>query len=341
MINGMTDNILVIGDAHFKDSLSYSEYVQDKRIPEKKEILDFIVESAKDCHSVVFMGDNLNSKNNSSETIRSFTEFVERFNDKQVYILLGNHEKKGNGQSALDFMKEIKKDNWNIMSTPTKIGEFTFLPYMSKVELGVSSDAEASQIVVDKYLTGGSILFAHHVISDTFGNQYGMSSNEFTKEIIIPKQIAESRYNRVIAGHIHHPQEHGKTIITGSVFTDQVGEKEKFIWKVSSDGSEYKKIKLPCREIVKHVWNGDVPMVPLNSIVKCIVDDKKYNVEEIKASLTRFDAYVLLEQYPNERKKIHFDSGMIDFSIESLLEIYAKEKKLDVNALMEGYSMIK
>jgi len=66
----------IIGDAHFKDNLSYSEYVKDQRIPEKKEILDFIIKSFSDCDSVVFMGDNLNSKNNSSEVIREFVEFV-------------------------------------------------------------------------------------------------------------------------------------------------------------------------------------------------------------------------------------------------------------------------
>ncbi len=151
--------ILVIGDAHFKDNLSYSEYVEDQRIPEKAKILDFIVASAKDCNSIIFMGDNMNSKNNSAESIREFTAFVERFDDKEVYIILGNHEKKGNGKSALDFMMEINKPNWHVMSTPTDTvidGEkVSFLPYMSRVELGVNTDEEATQTLM-RGLKGGT-----------------------------------------------------------------------------------------------------------------------------------------------------------------------------------------
>lgn len=338
--------ILVIGDSHFKDNLSYSEYIEDQRIPEKKAVLDFIVESAKDCHSVVFMGDNLNSKNNSSETIREFTEFVERFNDKEVYIMLGNHEKRGNGKSALDFMMEISKPNWHVMSTPTdKIIEgekVSFLPYMSRVELGVNTDEEATQVLM-KGLLGGTFLFAHHCISDTMGNAFGMSSNEF-KEVVLPKKELEKRYKLVVAGHIHIPQEAGKTIITGSVFTHDMGEKEKFIWKLETKTQAVEKLRLPCREIHKVDWNDDPDKIfggiPSSSIVKCVVTVKGTDIELVKKTLKRFDAYLILEQYPNERTKVHFEEGAIDFSIPCLLKVYAKEKNIDIRILNEGYLLI-
>jgi len=337
--------ILVIGDAHFKDNLSYSEYVADQRIPEKREILDFIVESAKDCGYVIFMGDNMNSKNNSAESIREFTQFVERFNDKQVYIILGNHEKRGNGKSALDFMMEINKPNWHVMSTPVDTaieGEVvSFLPYMSRTELGLNTDEEATQQVM-RLLKGGSFLFAHHTISDTLANAYGVSTNEFTHDIILPKREVEKRYKLVVAGHIHEPQLNGKTIITGSVFTHDAGEKKRFIWKLGVKDQSIEKIKLPCREIwkVQDPTKEELEKIDSSSIVKCVITSKEVNIEEIRKELKRFDAHLLLEQIPNTRTKVHFDEGALDLTIPSLLKVYAEQKKIDINKLMEGFSLI-
>ena len=71
--------ILLIGDTHWKDNLSYADYISDGRVAEKKEILDFIIESSKDCDHIVFLGDFFNSKNNSSEVNRQAVEFLEKF----------------------------------------------------------------------------------------------------------------------------------------------------------------------------------------------------------------------------------------------------------------------
>src|ERR1035437_694588 len=160
--------ILCIGDLHFKDSLGYAEYIPDGRVSEKKEVLDFIVESAKDCDGVVLMGDNFNSKNNSSEVNRQFVEFIERFWDKEVYILSGNHEKRGDGKTAIDFLAEINKGNWYIFTDPGSVVigtlKLDFLPYMLKSELGVETNEEAAKLMT-KNLSGGDILFIHHMIS--------------------------------------------------------------------------------------------------------------------------------------------------------------------------------
>ena len=333
----------IIGDLHFKDDLSYSEYVVDQRIPEKKQILDFIVESFKDCNYVVFMGDNLNSKNNSSKTIKDFVSFVERFDDKEVYIIEGNHNKKGDGTSSLDFMKETKKSNWHVMTTPIEHvidGEkVSFLPYMSKVELGCNTDVEATGRLMEG-LKGGTILFAHHAILDTFAD-HGVSTNDF-KEVVLPKEELEKRYKLIIAGHIHKPEQYGNTIITGSIFTDSVGEKEKFIWKIGVHDQSVEKIKLPCREIhkIENPTPEDLEIIDKSSIVKCIITDKSMKVDTIREALKKFDAYLLLEQYTQERKKLHFDEGAIDFSIDSLLEIYSVEKKIDLKKLKLGFELI-
>lgn len=340
------NQILIIGDAHFKDNLSYSEYVLDKRIPEKKDVLDFIVNSASDCRSIVLMGDNLNSKNNSSETIKEFVSFIERFNDKNVYIIAGNHEKRGNGKSAIDFLKEVNKPNWHIIVTAPETLEIdgekiTFLPYISRAELGVNTDKEATDIIVSK-LQGGSILFAHHAVSDTFAGSTAV--NDF-KEVILPKGELESRYGLLIAGHIHDPRQYGRTIITGSLFTCDAGEHEKFIWKVDPKSKEIQKLKVPCRGIHKVINPTylELENISKNSIIKCVLTDRSIkDIEGLKENLAKFDAYILIEQYPNERKKLHFDEGgSMDFSVENLLDIYSKEKNVDLAKLMEGYELIK
>jgi len=266
-----------------------------------------------------------------------------RFKDKQVYILGGNHEKRGNGKSAIDFMREINKPNWHIITKP-EIAEINgtqsyFLPYMSRPELGVSNDLDGCNMLL-KGMTAGKYLFAHHAISDTFSNT-GVSTNTFN-EIILPKTELEKKFKKVIAGHIHKPQEDGNTIITGSVFNNEAGETEKFIWKLDVNTDQIEKIKLPGRGIYK-IENPTIDKlkkIPVNSIVKVILTSRDINVEELKDSLKKFDAYLLLEQYPNERKKLHFDDSAMDFSIPSLLKMYSEEKKIDYNKLIRGMELI-
>ena len=61
----------------------------------------------------------------------------------------------------------------------------------------------------------------------------------------------------------------------------------------------------------------------------------------MKKKLKKFDAYILLEQFPNERKKVHFEEGMLEFDIEKLLETYAKIKKVDIRKLKVAFELIK
>jgi DNA repair exonuclease SbcCD nuclease subunit len=144
------NKILVIGDLHFKEFLSYGDYIKDKRVAEKESILKFIVSEAKDCDSIVLMGDNFDHRNNSAEVVRSFVEFIEKFGNKDVYILSGNHEKKGDGKTAIDFLKEVKKSNWHIFTKITSGYEMQgirvdFVPFMLKSELEVETDDKAAK----------------------------------------------------------------------------------------------------------------------------------------------------------------------------------------------------
>ena len=341
-------NILAIGDLHFKENLGYSDFVKDRRVSEKKEVLDFIVKSAEDCETVVLLGDNLNSRNNTSEVLRDFIAFIERFDKKEVYIIAGNHEKKGSGKSAIDFMKEIGKPNWQIITNSVEHCsiqanfKLTFCPYFAKSELEVDTDDEGTKKLMEK-LTGGDILFHHHAVTDT-STTSGMQTNIF-EEILLPKKELEKKYKLIVAGHIHKPQRVGNTIVAGSIFNDTVGETGKSVWKINTSTMETEEIKLPGRSIYKleNPTEKQLDDLDKNDIVKVVLT-KKREVKEItslKEKLEKFEAYVLLEQYPHERKKVHFEEGTLDFDIEKLLETYAKQKKVPLDKLKLAFALIK
>ena len=144
----------IIGDIHFKESLGYSDYIKDGRTKEKEEILEFIISSFSECDSVIFMGDQLNGRNNTSTVIKEFVSFLEAFNGKSIYIISGNHERFGNGKTAIDFLKEIKNENWHIMTDKypsTKKVEglnSVFIPYSYKNEFDCESNKEAAEKIM-------------------------------------------------------------------------------------------------------------------------------------------------------------------------------------------------
>lgn len=332
----------IIGDQHFKDNLSYADHFSDLRLSERAEIIDFIVDSFRDCEHVVLLGDNFNSKNNSSETNRLFVEFLERFGKKDVYILSGNHEKKGDGKTAIDFLAEVRKPNWHIF---TRAGAFPigklkvdFLPYMLNSELEVE-DYEAATKHIMKSLDGGDVLFAHHAISGTSFN--GIKTDDL-REAVLPKEALEKKYKLIVAGHIHVPQQYGKVLVTGSLFTSEVGEIEKFIYKLD-DNLKIEKLKVPAREIHKLVDPTDEQLssIPKNSIIKVIITDKSRDIEKLEEQLKKFDASLLVQDYPNERKKSNIEKGgAFDFSLEALLKMYAEEKSVDCQKLLRGLQLI-
>ena len=335
----------IIPDMHLKESLGYADYVSDRRITEKKEILDFIVKSFADCDTIVFLGDQLNGRNNKSEVIKEFVEFIEKLRGKKLYFISGNHEKTGDGKSAIDFIGEIKNPDWHIITNKVEqIGSFTFSPYFSKPELEAKDDAEGSKKLMEQ-LNGGDMLFIHHAISDSLTGS-GMTTNLFN-EIVLPKKELEKRYKLIVAGHTHSPQADGKTVIAGSIFNNEVGETQKYIWKIEENTLKVEQIKLPGRAIVKleNPLVADFDKIDKSSIVKIIITDKKFkkDIDDIKKAAKKFDAYLLLEQIPKERKKMHYGDGesMLEFSIEKLLEVYAQERKVDIAKLKNAYELIR
>jgi len=339
--------ILCVGDAHFKLDLGYADMFEDRRIEEKTEILDFIVNESKDCETVVFLGDQLDKRNNHSSVIKEFINFIERFDKKELYILLGNHESVYGERTAIDFMKEIKNKSWHVVTNKVEtIGKYTFCPYFFKGQLKSETNEEASKKLM-KELSGGDSLFVHHALSDS-STSSGMSTNIFD-EIVLPRKELEKRYKLVVAGHVHSPSlsTNNKTIVSGSIFNQEVGETQKYIWKVDSETFKIEQIKLPGRPIYKqeNPTLKDLDKLEKNSIVKVILT-KKYEddeLEEIQEKLKEFDAHIIIEDIPTQRKKMIVGgvSNILDLSLDQLLEAYAKERNIEYSKLIMGFDLIR
>jgi len=345
---------------HLRANLGYADFIADRRIPEQQEVLDTITEELLDCDRIVLLGDNFNSRNNTSEVIKTFITFLKSFGDKEIYILAGNHEKWGDGRSALDFIKKLNIPNWHVISNEVKEietdeGNFTLCPYFTKSELGVTENVEGAKKVA-QMLVGGDVLFVHHAIAGT--KTEGGTNTSIFDEIVLPQEMLERNFKYVIGGHVHKPQAGGRTLVAGSIFNNEVNETGKFVYKIelSEEQIQHENIRLPGRGIYK-VENPNVEEpttaaeitneislsnIPRNSIVKVILtkDQGKEYVEKVKEALKKFDASLLLEQYPRVRKKLHFEEGMIQFNVASLLSVYAKERKVDENKLIKAFNLI-
>lgn len=348
----------IIGDPHFRENFPYGDYLPDKRKKEWGEIKNTIIESFADCDTIVFMGDNFHAKHNPSQVVREFTEFVERFGDKKIFIIAGNHEKFADGRTAVDYLGEINHPNWHIVtdlvfSYPIDHGiSFTFCPYFFRQELGAQDYEEATNKLIEKFtgFTEGEwknekrILFVHHAVSETIANAQQVAT-DFFNEIVLPKKLLEKKFDFVVAGHIHKHGDYGKTLMTGNIFTDEIGEMEKFVWKLDEKTMEVTPIKLPVRPI----WGLSNPSIdelisitPNRSIVKLLFTEKQdISIEEYKKILNKFDAHILVEQYPRERKKlVEEDVDILDLGIKKLLSIYAKQRKVDEKKLLNAWNTI-
>jgi len=343
----MSNKVLIVGDLHFKDRRGYADYIEDGRESEQAQVLSAIVEAANDCDRVVFLGDQLNSLNNSSSVINKFVNFIERFGNKRLFILLGNHDRKPGKVSALNFLSEITGKNWKLVIDDVYSEDgLTFCPHLYRSELGTNDNAEAAKAILDK-LPDGDVLFAHHAISD-INMASGVSTSLFD-EPVLNKQALSKKFKVTFAGHIHsshfkYPQDN--VIMTGSIFNDECGEHGKFVYKLDTSDFSVEQILLPGRGIYKleNPIEKDFVDLPQKSILKVVLTQRlsAEEMEALKKRLRSFETFILLEQYPTERRKIELKEGqnILTMETEELLNIYAKQNKLDPSLLLSGWKLI-
>ncbi len=346
--------ILVVGDQHFRYEQAYASAISDGRKGEWEAIKKTIHDTAKNCDAIVLMGDNFNSRHNHSSVIKEFIDFLNGFGDKEVHILAGNHERYGTS-TALDFLDRVQHKNWRVYLNPTQTKvagqEAMMIPYMTPALLGVETKEEGVKAIVDAFpRSAWPLAFAHHGVAGA--RIHGMPI-DFMNEIVLPQKELEQHFSHVFAGHVHGKQHIFPSIyMTGNITTNEVGELEKSIWIYESDGTidvEVKEVKLPVRGIYKFEIGStdedsvifDLLALDSNSIVKVFVLSREVDMEDLKKVLQRFDASIIIEQYPNEREKVHFEEGGMDLSVENLLKLYAEAKGLPHSDLLEGFNIIR
>ncbi len=339
--------ILAVGDPHFKLEYPYADLIKDGRRDERAEVLRTIHEAAKDCDAVVLMGDNLDKRHNHSTVVKAFMDFVSGFGERQrdVIIITGNHETYEGDKTALDFMSGIdsKWSRWftitprNMMLAQGPFATLGFVPFMTPAAMEAETPQEASELLmqeIEKHTY--DVLFVHHMVSDTF-------NTEGVNEIVLDRARMEAVARLVVAGHIHGQTEVGRTVLTGNIFSHEVGDLEKSILKVDTKDGTYTRIPLPVRPIVKveNPLSDELDELPENAIVKVVLTQKDLDVAAIKKDLERFDAHVLVENYPDERTRLHVDEGQtLDLSIPALLTLYAEAKKKDSERLKKAFAIV-
>lgn len=346
--------ILVVGDAHFRLDLPYAQLFKDRRRGEWEQVKKTIQDAAKGCDVVVMVGDVLNLRHNHSSVIQEFVHFLDGFGDKQVYILSGNHEVFESTKTAIDFLHHAKKDNWHIITPPAMLQvpdiggghSAAFLPYMTNGALGVEDSKSATKEIMTM-LKPADFLFHHHAMSGTKSLD---STTDLFDEAVLPKDQLAKKFGMVFGGHIHEPSRDGNVTVTGSLFTNSIGEDKRSVWRVDAETREVEEIPLPVRPIYGiEVMNistneliADLAKLNHRSIIKLINHDKKIDIEKLKAELDTFDAHILIEDYPNERTKAHVKDGASnDLSVPGLLKTYAKARGVDEKDLLTAFEMIR
>lgn len=360
--------ILVVGDQHFRLDLPYADHVKDRREGEKKEVFNTIHAAAVTCDAVVLVGDNLHARHNHSSVIREYINFLKGFGDKPLYIISGNHEVYNGTDTAIDFLRDLNIPNWHVMTSPLMVelerNIFAwFVPYMTNAALEATSNEEATEKLMKKILPTGSVqqtmlpvnlLFHHHAVSGT--KTLGAMTDLFN-EIVLPRDELEKRFDLSVGGHIHQPSYSGKTIVTGCVFTSEMGEEKKSVWVVDVKNAHVgdketkvnvTEIPLPVRPLIKAVVTKAMSLAeyPTNAIFKATVTDPRMKGEGVEflrnEILPRFDGFILVEDYPNERVKTRIDEGAgDDMSVEALLKSYAKQKGTPEAEILEAFELIR
>lgn len=85
--------------------------------------------------------------------------------------------------------------------------------------------------------------------------------------------------------------------------------------------------------------------IPDNAIVKAVVVDPELQGEGVNKlrneTLTRFDAFVVVEQYPRKRQKIQIsEAGGLDLTLENLIKVYSEARKIPHTDLKAGLELL-
>ena len=108
------------------------------------------------------------------------------------------------------------------------------------------------------------------------------------------------------------------------------------------------KIKLPGRPIVKlnDPTEKEIEELDKNTIVKIILNKKissgkKESLIELTKKQVKNGGMIVIDQTSRTKKRDDYSGSIIDITIDNLLEIYSKEREVELIKLKEGFELIR
>jgi hypothetical protein len=262
--------------------------------------------------------------------------FLERFGDKQVYLLGGNHDSDASGRCALDFIREISDKPWTVVHGEVKtVNGICMIPYFRRSQFGVDTDAEVVGKVMAEIPSDTRVAVLHHAIAGT-KTASGQMTDMFGEPVFDASTLLtmESR-PRVLGAHIHFPQDKGRLQIIGSWMCQDVGETEdKRVLRWDSATDEMESIVLPGRKLLKLVDPDEETLKSLvgyYGLIKVVTD----RPEIVPKGLAEA---VQVHEKPKEARRTIYQVD--DYSPEALIKVYAAARGLDLAKLERGWKLI-
>jgi len=179
---------LVVGDVHLNEV--YSEFFRCILFPFLQQ-----VSSSKSYDRVIFIGDIFDSSTINNDTSKLFKDLLSIYENKEIVILNGNHDKINNNDSIYDIL--MLPDNVTVYKNVQYEGNHIYIPHIGK---SVSQHSVFSEI--NEYIRSNNLkevyLYSHNDFSDIykFKNNFFNVASSF-ENINVPIYL--------INGHNHVP----------------------------------------------------------------------------------------------------------------------------------------
>jgi DNA repair exonuclease SbcCD nuclease subunit len=204
--------MLILGDPH----------VRPDNIQESEKLLSFVESEAlnRKEKTVVILGDLFHTHRVIRMEVQNFwIKWAKRLGQNfSVIAIVGNHDQPGDDQnedrmSALDVLRNIP--GFIVVDSPKIIEGITYLPHTASAEKFSHWVSEANS----------KILVCHQTFD---GSQY---ENGFYAKDGLPLTLVE-KFDLVIGGHIHKPQEYANVWLPGTARWDSISDanQNKGIW---------------------------------------------------------------------------------------------------------------
>ena len=339
--------VFLVGDLHLgirNNSVEWAEI-------QKKFLLETLPNSAKahgfnpDRDILILEGDifhsresiNVRIQNDSMEIFSKLSNFFKR----GIYIILGNHDVYYKDSNEINSVRHLSHlaDNIKVFEKPEVLtlngkSNWLMLPWVE--------DLKALSTYVEDYSDLCQTVVCHADIK-------GLKFNRWTKVEHVIEASSLSKYRRVYSGHIHHRQERGNILYTGTPYQmdrgDRGNTKGFYIVDMDQDGKETFVENLVSPNYVKfdvcELLNMNLSQISdilTNNLVDVMIEIGLSNkipisqfiskIESIKYRKIEFFTYSNKEDSDAKISEVNFDLASADkFDIVEIFKTYLTTKE--------------